>query len=80
MFHDSGLSLRCAQIGRVPCGLAPAWDRDRLSAETIALLRDHRDLVRELLVSAVLPFEEAPDLLMGLATGDRHETQAVLAT
>ena len=38
-FHHNGLSLRCAQIGRVPRGLAPTWDRERLSAETIDLLR-----------------------------------------
>ncbi|WP_319460915.1 zinc-binding dehydrogenase, partial [Micromonospora sp. RTP1Z1] len=38
-FHHNGLSLRCAQIGRVPRGLAPTWDRERLSAETIELLR-----------------------------------------
>nr|WP_307837730.1 zinc-binding alcohol dehydrogenase [Plantactinospora endophytica] len=79
-FHHNGLSLRCAQIGRVPRGLAPTWDRDRLSAETVALLREHGDLVREHLVSAVLPFDEAPTLLTELAAGRRHEMQAVLAT
>ena len=31
-FHHNGLSLRCAQIGRVPRGLAHLWDRRRLSA------------------------------------------------
>ncbi len=41
-FHHNGLSLRCAQIGRVPRGLAHAWDRERLSAETIDLLRGVR--------------------------------------
>ena len=35
-FHHNGLAVRCAQIGRVPRGLAHAWDRDRLSAA------DHR--------------------------------------
>ncbi|MFY1686759.1 zinc-dependent alcohol dehydrogenase [Plantactinospora sp. WMMB782] len=78
-FHHNGLSLRCAQIGRVPRGLAPTWDRDRLSAETIALLRDYGDLVRKHLVSAVVPFDEAPALLTELADGRRHEVQAVLA-
>jgi threonine dehydrogenase-like Zn-dependent dehydrogenase len=38
-FHHNGLAVRCAQIGRVPRGLAHAWDRERLSAETIDLLR-----------------------------------------
>ena len=35
----TGWRVRCAQIGRVPRGLAPAWDRERLSAATIDLLR-----------------------------------------
>ncbi|HZB50159.1 MAG TPA: zinc-binding dehydrogenase, partial [Mycobacteriales bacterium] len=30
-FHHNGLGIRCAQIGRVPRGLAHRWDRDRLS-------------------------------------------------
>lgn len=78
-FHHNGLSLRCAQIGRVPRGLAPAWDRERLSAETIALLYDHGDAVRKRLVSAVVPFDEAPRLLTDLGARRRHELQVVLA-
>ena len=30
-FHHNGLSVRCAQIGRVPRGTAHLWDRDRLT-------------------------------------------------
>ena len=60
-FHHNGLALRCAQIGRVPRGLAHTWDRERLSAETIDLLRADGDLIRKHLISAVVPFEEAPD-------------------
>jgi len=78
-FHHNGLSLRCAQIGRVPRGLAPTWDRDRLSAETIALLTEYGDPVRKHLISTVLPLTEAPTLLMDLAAGRRHESQVVLA-
>ncbi|WP_431884583.1 zinc-binding dehydrogenase [Micromonospora wenchangensis] len=77
-FHHNGLSLRCAQIGRVPRGLAPTWDRERLSAETIDLLRRHGDLVRAHLVSAVVPFADAPALLTDLAERRRHELQVVL--
>ena len=33
-FHHNGLTVRGAQINRVPRGLAASWDRDRLSAET----------------------------------------------
>jgi threonine dehydrogenase-like Zn-dependent dehydrogenase len=77
-FHHNGLSLRCAQIGRVPRGLAPTWDRERLSAETIELLRQYGDLIRKHLVSAVVPFEEAPALLTDLAERRRSELQVVL--
>ena len=78
-FHHNGLSLRCAQIGRVPRGLAPTWDRERLSAETIDLLRTYGDAIRKHLVSAVVPFDEAPALLTDLADRRRQELQVVLA-
>ncbi len=78
-FHHNGLGLRCAQIGRVPRGLAPTWDRERLSAATIDLLRADGDLIRKHLVSAVVPFVEAPRFLDDLAARRRHELQAVLA-
>src|SRR4029450_8070214 len=38
-FHHNGLTIRCAQIGRVPRGMAHLWDRRRLAAETGDLLR-----------------------------------------
>ncbi|MEV4122030.1 zinc-binding alcohol dehydrogenase [Micromonospora sp. NPDC049645] len=78
-FHHNGLSLRCAQIGRVPRGLAPSWDRERLSAETVDLLRTYGDAIRKHLVSAVVPFDEAPTLLTDLAERRRQELQVVLA-
>ena len=77
--HHSGLAVRCAQIGRVPRGLAHTWDRERLSAETIGLLRADGTAIREHLITAIVPFEDAPELFAGLATGRRHELQAVLA-
>ena len=77
-FHHNGLSIRCAQIGRVPRGLAPTWDRERLSAATIALLRTHGDAIRQHLISAVVPFDEAPALLVDLADRRRQELQAVI--
>ncbi|WBB68904.1 zinc-binding alcohol dehydrogenase [Micromonospora sp. WMMD812] len=77
-FHHNGLSLRCAQIGRVPRGLAPTWDRERLSAETVDLLRAYGDVIRKHLVSAVVPFDEAPALLTDLAERRRQELQVVL--
>jgi NADPH:quinone reductase-like Zn-dependent oxidoreductase len=78
-FHHNGLGLRCAQIGRVPRGLAPTWDRERLSAATVDLLRTHGPAIREHVISAVVPFDEAPALFADLAARRRHELQAVLA-
>ena len=78
-FHHNGLGVRCAQIGRVPRGLAPTWDRERLSAATVDLLRAYGDAIRKHLVSAVVPFDEAPRLLEDLAARRRQELQAVLS-
>ena len=77
-FHHNGLGIRCAQIGRVPRGLAHAWDRERLSRETIALLRAHGPAVREHVVTDVVPLAEGPALLADLAARRRHVIQAVL--
>lgn len=77
-FHHNGLSLRCAQIGRVPRGLAHAWDRERLSAETIELLRQYGDLIRQHLVTAMAPLAEAPTVLTDLAERRRSALQVVL--
>jgi threonine dehydrogenase-like Zn-dependent dehydrogenase len=78
-FHHNGLAVRCAQIGRVPRGLAHTWDRERLSAETIDLLRADGTAIREHLVTAVIPFQDAPEFLANLATGRGHVLQAILA-
>jgi threonine dehydrogenase-like Zn-dependent dehydrogenase len=59
-FHHNGLSIRCAQIGRVPRGLAGTWDRRRLSAETVALLEEHGGAVRKHVLTDVVPFDDAP--------------------
>ncbi|MGH3933970.1 MAG: zinc-dependent alcohol dehydrogenase [Pseudonocardiaceae bacterium] len=76
-FHHNGLALRCAQIGRVPRGLAHYWDRDRLSAETLDLLRAEGPAIRKHLVTDVLPLTEAPALLADLNARRRHVLQAV---
>jgi threonine dehydrogenase-like Zn-dependent dehydrogenase len=59
-FHHNGLAIRCAQIGRVPRGLAHAWNRRRLAAETLALLADEGDAIRRTLITHVEPFDAAP--------------------
>ena len=77
-FHHNGLGVRTAQIGRVPRGTAHAWDRERLSAETIALLRTHGPAVRKHMITDVVPLAEGPALLTDLAARRRHVIQAVL--
>jgi NADPH:quinone reductase-like Zn-dependent oxidoreductase len=76
-FHHNALTIRCAQIGRVPRGTGHAWSRERLSAETIELLRACGDSIREHLVTDVVPFEKAPEFLGELAERRRHALQAV---
>jgi threonine dehydrogenase-like Zn-dependent dehydrogenase len=80
-FHHNGLALVCAQITRVPRGMAGAWSRAALAAVTLDLLRERGDDVRRHLVTDVLPFDEGPRLLADLA-GRRLPSpplQAVLA-
>lgn len=76
-FHHNGLTLQCAQIGRTPRGTGGAWDRHRLSAETIGLLRSCGEEVREHLVTDVVPLEEAPRLMVEVARRRRRVISAV---
>jgi hypothetical protein len=76
-FHHNALTLRCAQIGRVPPGCAGTWDRARLAAATLDLLRAAGPLVRRHLVTDVLPLERAPAFLTELAERRRGTLQAV---
>ena len=76
--HHHGLRLVAAQIGRVPRGLAHAWDRERLSAATLDLLAARGDDVRRHLVTDVVPFDEAPELYANLVARRRQVLQAVL--
>jgi threonine dehydrogenase-like Zn-dependent dehydrogenase len=78
-FHHNGLAVRCAQIGRVPRGLADRWDRRRLAEETLGLLAAHGAALRRHLVSDVVPFAEAPALIRALSARRRHVLQAVFA-
>ncbi|GMA15458.1 zinc-binding alcohol dehydrogenase (plasmid) [Deinococcus metallilatus] len=76
-FHHNGLTIRCAQIGRVPRGLAATWDRHRLARETLDLLRGCGDLIRETLITDIVPFGDVPAFLAELAARQRHAIQAV---
>jgi threonine dehydrogenase-like Zn-dependent dehydrogenase len=76
-FHHNGLTIRCAQIGRVPRGLEDSWDRDRLSRATIELLLARGDDLRAALVTDVLGIDDAPALLAQLARRERDALQVV---
>ena len=76
-FHHNGLSVRSAQIARVPRGLAPAWTRARLAAETLALMQQHGGAIRRHVITDVLPLERAPWLIGELAERRREVIQAV---
>ncbi len=78
-FHHKGLTIRCAQINRVPRGLADSWDRRRLCAETLDLLATHGGEVREHIVTDVVPFDDGPALMVELAERRRSTIQAVFA-
>ncbi|CAN5878308.1 hypothetical protein BH24DEI2_BH24DEI2_22720 [soil metagenome] len=76
-FHHNSLSIRCAQIGRVPRGIEH-WDRRRLSLATVEVLQTYGDLVREHVITDVVPFGDAPAFLTYLSEQYRPEViQAV---
>jgi len=62
-FHHNGLMIACAQIGRVPAGMAEAWTRQRLSEQTLELLVHCGEAIRDAMITHVVPFAEAPDFL-----------------
>jgi hypothetical protein len=76
-FHHNSLTLRCAQIGRVPPGCEDSWGRERLAAETLDLLDATGPLLRRNLVTDVLPLADAPAFLTDLAARRRTTLQAV---
>ncbi len=79
-FHHNGLTIRCAQIGRVPRGLAHTWHRHRLAQATIDLLREYGPALQENLITDVVPFDDAPAFLAALSVDYQPQVlQAVLA-
>lgn len=52
------LTIRCAQISRLPRGFGRRWDRQRLAAETIALL-SQAGTASAPLITDLVPFERA---------------------
>jgi threonine dehydrogenase-like Zn-dependent dehydrogenase len=78
-FHHNGLTIRCAQIGRVPRGLEATWDRRRLCEATLELLRSCGELIREHLVTDLVELDDAPAVMRDLAERRRSTIQAVFA-
>jgi hypothetical protein len=78
-FHHNGLRIQCAQISQVPRGLAHTWNRYRLAAETVRLLQTYGALIKAHLITDVVPFNEAPQLIAELAARRRHVLQAIFA-
>ena len=78
-FHHNGLTIRCAQISRVPRGLADGWDRRRLAEATGRLLAVHGSAIRAQLVTDVIPIADAPCFVAALARRDRTAVQAVFS-
>lgn len=79
-FHHNGLTIRCAQIGRVPRGLGHAWNRQRLAYETVDLLHAYGPQIREQLITDVVAYDEGPALLAQMAAAYQpHVLQVVLA-
>jgi NADPH:quinone reductase-like Zn-dependent oxidoreductase len=70
-FHHNGLSVRCAQIGRVPRGTAHIWDRDRLATESLQLLTARGSDIAAHLITDYFPLTDAPTVLAKLAAS-RH--------
>lgn len=76
-FHHNGLSLRCAQIDRVPRGLSALWPRRRLCDETVNLLAAYGDDIRRHIITDIVPYDDAPQLFADLAERRRSIIQAV---
>lgn len=68
-FHSGRLSLRASQVGRV----APARRGRRTTAERLALALDLlRDPSFDALLTGTSPFDDLPDLLPRLASGEQR--------
>jgi NADPH:quinone reductase-like Zn-dependent oxidoreductase len=65
-FHHNGLAIRCAQINRVPRGLAHQWDRKRLALETVDLLRTEGAAILREVITHIVPFADGPAFLAEL--------------
>jgi threonine dehydrogenase-like Zn-dependent dehydrogenase len=76
-FHHNGLSIRSAQINRVPRGLQYTWTRRRLSEETIRLLCEYGKLIRRHIITDIVPYDDAPTIFEELNSRQRDAIQIV---
>jgi threonine dehydrogenase-like Zn-dependent dehydrogenase len=77
-FHHNGLTIRGAQIARVPRGLSASWNRTRLSAETAQLLLVDGADILDCMITDVIPVHTAPQVIMELVRRQRSALQIVL--
>lgn len=76
-FHHNGLTIRAAQIGRVPRGLGFEWNKRRLARETVALLRQEGAAIRDHMITDIVPFDNAPGFVAELVAKRRDFIQIV---
>lgn len=77
-FHHNGLTIRSAQINRMPRPLSAAWDRRRLAQETLALLAEDGAAIRAQMITHVVPFDDGPAFLRHLLRDRPEFCQIVL--
>jgi threonine dehydrogenase-like Zn-dependent dehydrogenase len=77
-FHHNGLTIRCAQISRVPRGMAEDWTPTRLASVALDLVQHRATDLRAHLVTDVVDLEEGPKLLGEIAARRRLVLTAVL--
>jgi len=76
-FHHNALSIRCAQIRRVPRDLSFTWNRARLAQETIGLLRAEGQVIRDHIITDIVPLDDAPAFISRLVEDRRDFLQVV---
>jgi threonine dehydrogenase-like Zn-dependent dehydrogenase len=77
-FHHNRLRHICAQIGALPRHQQKDWTKLRLSEETIAFMQEHGPLLKEHLVTHVVPLSKGQEIFDALAARDPSMLQVVL--
>jgi threonine dehydrogenase-like Zn-dependent dehydrogenase len=78
-FHHNGLSIRSAQVSRMPRGMGAQWDRTRLARATMDLLLSCGGAVRDAVISDVVPFDAGPAAIARVARSPAEVVQMVFA-